>query len=140
MNTKIEVGTTLWHPCSLDIIEHKVTCVKQYEGFTHYEAKAVRNVGACGRIEVILDEHKGKIRFVELVDEDEIEYSSGLQDFVEGIYYTDKRQAELEFYNNQVRITYSNVEQKKSWLQEAQKNHERVKLIVEKIKESLKDV
>lgn len=140
MNTKIEVGTTLWHPCSVDIIEHKVTCVKQYKGFTHYEAKAVRNVGACGRIEVILDEHKGKIRFVELVDEDEIEYSSGLQDFVEGIYYTDKRQAELEFYNNQVRITYSNVEQKKSWLQEAQKNHERVKLIVEKIKESLKDV
>jgi len=132
----IKIGDTLWHPCSIDIIEHKVTSIRQFEGFNHYVTKAVKNVGACGRVEVILDEHKGKLRFVELLHEEEIEYSSGLQDFVEGNYYTNKKEAELEFYKQQETIAWSNMEQKEKWYKEAKARYEQVKLIVSKLKES----
>ena len=134
----MNIGDKLWHPCGIDIIEHKITSIRQFDGFNHYVAKAVNNVGACGKIEVIVDEHNGKFRFVELIDEDGIEYSSGLGDFVEGNYYADKKEAELDFYSNQETLTWSNIEHKERLYLEAKKNHERVKLIVSKIKESLK--
>lgn len=134
----INIGDTLWHPCNMDIIEHKVISIRQFEGFNHYVLKSVHNVGACGKIEVIIDEHKGRLRFVELLYEEDIPYSSGLQDFVEGNYYTDKREAELEFYRQQEILTWSNMEQKKKWYEESLKRHEQVKLIVKKITESLK--
>ena len=88
----IKIGDSLWRPCNVDIIEHRVISIRQYEGFNHYVTKAVHNVGACGRVEVILDEHKGKLTFVELLDEEDLKYSSGLKDFVEGTYYTTKKE------------------------------------------------
>lgn len=134
----IKIGDILWHPCSMDIIEHKVISVRQYEGFNHYISKAVKNVGACGRVEVILDEHKGKLRFVELIDEENIEYASGLQDFIEGNYYVDKKEAELEFYKKQETLTWSDMEQKKRWYEDAVKRHEQVKLLVKALKDKIK--
>ena len=83
-NEPIKIGDPLWHPCSMDIIEHKVVSIRQFEGFNHYVTKSVHKVGASGILEVILDEHKGKLRFVELLDEESIEYVSGLKDFIEG--------------------------------------------------------
>lgn len=137
MNLKI--GSSLWHPCNIDIIEHKIISIRQYEGFRHYVTKAVHNVGACGRVEVILDDHKDKLRFVELLNEENIEYSSGLQDFVEGNYYSDKRKAELEFYKQQETLTWSNMEQKKRWYDDAVKRHEQVKLLVKTIIKNLNE-
>ena len=134
---QIQINDSVWHPCNLDIIEHKIVSIRQYEGFKHYVTKAVHNVGACGRVEVILDGHKNNLRFVELLNEENIEYSSGLQDFVEGNYYLDKRKAELEFYRQQEILSWSNMEQKKRWYEEAFKRHEQVKLLVKTIKESL---
>lgn len=135
----IKIGDILWHPCNIDIIEHKVVSIRQFEGFNHYITKAVHNVGACGRVEVILDEHKGKLRFVELLHEEEIESASGLQDFVEGNYYTNKKEAQLEFYEQQNTIAWSNMEQKERWYKEAKARYEQVKLIVSKIKDELKN-
>lgn len=135
----IKIGDSLWHPCSIDIIEHKIVSIRQYEGFNHYVCKSVRNVGACDKVEVILDEHKGKLRFVELLNEEQIEYSSGLGDFVEGNYYLDKKQAELEFYQKQETIAWSNMEQRKRSYEDAVKRHEQVKLMVKTIKESLNE-
>ena len=134
---EIKIGQSLWHPCNMDIIEHKVISIRQFEGFNHYITKAVHNVGACGKVEVILDEHKGKLRFVELLHEEELEYARGLQDFIEGNYYADKREAELEFYNQQVTLCWSAMEQKKKWYEDAVKRHDQVKLLVKTIKESL---
>jgi len=135
----IKIGDSLWHPCNIDIIEHKVVSIRQYEGFKHYTTKAIHDVGACGKVEVILDEHKNNLRFVELINEENIEYSSGLQDFVEGNYYSDKRKAELEFYKQQEVLTHSNMEQKKRWYEDATKRYEQVKLLVKTIKESLNE-
>lgn len=136
---EIKIGDSLWHPCNMDIIEHKVVSIRQYEGFTHYTTKAVHNVGACGRVEVILDGRKDDLVFIELLYEDDLEYASGLGDFVEGKYYTDKREAELEFYRQQETLTWSNMEQKKRWYEDAVKRHEQVKLLVKTIRESLKE-
>jgi hypothetical protein len=135
----LKIGDKLWHPCNMDIIEHKIISIRQYEGFNHYISKATNNVGACGKVEVILDEHKGKLRFVELVDEENIEYSSGLQDFIEGNYFDSKKEAELEFYEQQQTLSWSNMEQKKRWYEDSLKRYEQVKLLVKTIKESLKE-
>lgn len=139
MKTNIKIGDSLWHPCNMDIIEHKIISIRQFDGFNHYVCKSVHNVGACGRIEIILDEHNGKLKFVELVNEERIQYASGLQDFIEGNYYADKREAQLEFYDQQQTLTWSNMEQKKRWYEDALKRHEQVKLLVKQIKESLND-
>ena len=136
--TNLKIGDFLWHPCNLDIIQHKITSIRQYEEFNHYLSKAVRDVGACGKIEVILDEHNGSLRFVELLDSENIEHSSGLQDFIEGNYYSDKREAELEFYRQQETLTWYNMEQKKRWYEDSLKRYEQVKLLVKTIRESLK--
>ena len=135
----IKIGDSLWHPCNRDIIEHKVVSIRQYEGFSHYITKAVHNVGACGKITVILDKHKNNLRFVELLDEENIEYASGLQDFVEGKYYLDKREAELQFYKQQEVLAWSSMEKNKRLYEDATERYEQVKLLVKTIKESLNE-
>ena len=133
----MDIGQTVWHPCSIDIIEHKVVSIRHYEGFTHYVTKSVHNVGACGKIEVILSENKGVLRFVELLKEDEYEHAIGLQDFVEGFYYSDKKKAQLEFYSKQETLCWANMEQKKTQYQDAVKRYEQVKLLIKNIKDSM---
>ena len=135
---KLKIGDKVWHPCSMDIIEHKVIAVHEYEKFTHYTTKALRNVGACGQVEVILDEHKGKLRFVELLREDELKYASGLQDFVEGDYYSNESEAKLRFYEKQLTIFRFDMQQKEALYNEAKRGFEKVELIINKIKEELK--
>lgn len=135
----IKIGDSLWHPCNIDIIEHKVVSIRQFEGFNHYVTKAVHNVGACGRVEVILDEHNSKLRFVELLHEEELPHASGLQDFVEGNYYANKKEAELEFYEQQISIARSNMDEKERWYKAAKARYEQVNLIITKITESLKE-
>lgn len=135
----MQIGDYLWHPCNMDIIKHKITSIRQYEGFNHYITKAVHNVGACGRVEVILDEHKGKLRFVELIDEEDIEHSSGLHTFVEGNYYIDKREAELEFYNQQLTLCWSSMEKQKRLYEESLKRYNQVKLLVKTIKNTINE-
>ena len=74
-----------------------------------------------------------------IVDEENIEYASGLQDFIEGNYYFNRKEAELEFYNQQQTLCWSNMEQKKRWYEDSLKRYEQVKLLVKNIKESLKE-
>lgn len=137
----MNIGDKMWHPCNMDIIEHKIVGINQYEdnrgkSFKHYILKAVHNVGACGKVEVIVDEHKGKFRFVELVDEENIEYASGLQDFVEGNYYTNKKEAEIEFYTQQKWLVHNRVDRLDSQLKEAKLRLEQVEAIIKVAKES----
>ena len=137
MKTNLKIGDKVWHPCSIDIIEHRVIGIHEYEGFTQYVTKAVNNVGACGKIEVILDGRKGNLRFVELLHEDELEYARGLQDFVEGDYYSNLSEAKLQFYQKQLTSFRSNMERKEALYNEAKRSLEKVELIIEKIKEEL---
>jgi hypothetical protein len=137
---KINIGDKLYHPCSIDIIEHKVIGIREYENFTHYHLKAINNVGACGKLEVIISENNSKLRFVELINEDNIEYSSGLQDFIEGIYYTDLLEAKLDFYSKQETLAWSNMDNKLRLYKEAETRYNQIKLLVNKIKEDLTKV
>jgi len=131
----LKVGDSVWHPCNLDIIEHKVISITQYEGFTHCNVRSVKNVGACGRVEVILDVRKDTLLFVELVDEDTLPYARGLQDFVEGKYYTTLNKARIEFYNVQERLTLRDVENLEKRLKDAKLLHEKVKLLIKTFKD-----
>lgn len=136
--SNIKVGDFVWHPMSIDIIKHKVTSIRQFEGFNHYVLKAEQAVGACGRLEVIVDEHKGKLRFVELLYEDEMPYAKGLQDFVEGDYYTDLNKAKLAYYT---RIEYEykkSVDACKNRHDQAVRDYEKVKLLVTEIENLMK--
>jgi hypothetical protein len=136
---KIEIGTLLYHPCSVDIIEHKVIGIHQYETFTHYVCKATNNVGACGRLEIVLSQNKNRLTLVELVDEENIPHASGLQDFIEGNYYTTKQEALLEFYRLHNTSYYSNMIRAKDTYERAVKAYERnqnlIKTTIENIKE-----
>ena len=135
--TNLKVGDLLWHPCSVDIIEHKITSIRMYEGFNHYMVKAVHNVGACGKVEVVLDEHNGKLRFVELLNEEDLPYSSGVKDFVEGNYYTTKEEAQLEFYELQRLIAWSNMEEKERLFKEAKMRYDQIELLIKNLKSSI---
>jgi len=138
MTQELKIGDFMWHPCSVDIIQHKITSIRQYEGYNHYVLKAVNNVGACGKIEVIVDEHKGKFRFVELLDEDTTEYSSGLQDFVEGNYYTNENEAKLEFYQKQFWLVSENMDNRKRLYEESKRSCEKLELFLKELKTLLK--
>lgn len=131
----IKVGDFIYHPCSIDIIEHKVVAIIQYEGFKQLHLKAVHNVGACGRIEVIIDCRKDKMIFVELVNEDTIDYASGLQDFVEGFYYESKSKAREEFYSNQLTLARSNMYQKERLLKEAKDRVAQIEVLLKNLKD-----
>ena len=131
----IKAGDFIYHPCSMDIIEHKVVAVIQYEGFKQLHLKAVHNVGACGRVEVIIDCRKDKMVFVELVNEDTIDYASGLQDFVEGVYYKSKSKAKEVFYSKQLALARSNMNQKERLLKEAKDRVQQVELILKHLKD-----
>jgi len=142
----IKIDDYIWHPCNMDIIRHKVIAIHTYSTVrkgvtnvgTQYTLKAVHNVGACGKIEVIISENNGKLRFIELVDEDDIEYASGLQDFVEGNYYTSETEAKLEFYKQQEILCGSSTEKHRQLYENSKKNYERVKLLVKELRDNLK--
>lgn len=138
--SNIKVKDKIYHPCSIDIIPHEVTSVREFDGFKHYVLKSKGNVGACGIIEVVVDEHNGKLRFVELVDEDEIEHASGLQDFVEGNYYTSLEEAKLEFYNLQRNLALSNMYEKERLYNESVKRYNQVDKLVSELREFVKAV
>ena len=134
---KLKIGQLVWHPCSMDIIEHKVISVRTFKDFNHYVLKATHNVGACGIIEVIISQNKGNLTFVELVNEENIPYASGLQDFVEGKYYTSRDEAELAFYNVQLGLYQSSINNIKRQLTETERHYQRVKAIIDIAKQKI---
>jgi len=138
MNT-LNINDSIWHPCNMDIIEHKVVSIRQFEDFNQYVLRAKHNVGACGKIEVIVSENNEKLRFVELVNEENIEYASGLGDFIEGNYYTTLDEARLEYYEQQRILCWSNMEEKKRLYEEAKKRHDQVELLVKDLKQIIKE-
>lgn len=91
----LKVGDSVWHPCSLDVIEHEVITITE----SGYICKATQNVGACGRVVVTIVPNNGKFSFSELLTDSQ--YASGLEDLVEGDYFTSKVEAFLAFYEQQ---------------------------------------
>ena len=80
----LQINDKLYHPCSLDIIEFKIIGIRQYEDSILYEAKALDNVGACGRVEILLKIDKyDVIRFIGIKDSYNDEYGKGLEDFID---------------------------------------------------------
>lgn len=133
MHTKLEINQKVYHPCSLDIIEHKVISVTEYEDRVVYKTRSMNPVGACGKVEVLLSiDRKGVLRFTGLADD--YEYDSGLQDFVEGIYYTSIFDARTVFYGIQKTLVEANVNEKKRLLAEAERSYSRVCKILDEIK------
>jgi len=130
---ELKINDTLWHPLSLDIIEHKVISKIEFEDRIIYIAKSVHEVGASGRIEVELSiDRKGVIRFIGLADD--YEYDLGLQDFVEGIYYRTRNEARTEYYMIQKTLTLANMEEKQRLFKEAQKSYERCCKVLDELK------
>lgn len=136
---EININDSMWHPCSMDIIQYTVISIRQFEGFNHYVLQAVRNVGACGKIQVIVSENKGKFRFIELIDEEHIEYARGLGDFVEGYYYSSKDEAELAFYNELLKTVRNSTDHKLRLYQESKSNLDKIELLISELKDKIKN-
>lgn len=136
---KLQINDKLYHPCSLDIIEFKITGIRQYEDSTLYEAKALDNVGACGRVEILLKIDKyDVIRFVGIKDSYDDEYGRGLEDFVEGKYYLERLEARLEHNEQQRILCWDNMENKRRIYETSKNMYDKVEKIVQGIKNDLK--
>ena len=124
----------------MDIIEHEVISIRQFEDFNHYVLRAVKNVGACGKVQVIISESRGEYRFhqLHLMDEDTA-YSSGLWDFVEGMYYTDLNEAKIKFYEMQEMTSRIQLDRQKIIYEEIKKRHDKIKMLIEETKQLLKE-
>ena len=132
----MQINDLVFHPCSLDILEFKITGIHSYETHTIYLAKATHNVGACGRIEKSLAEDShGTLRFIGL--DSESEDSSGLQDFTEGMYYPNKQEAKLAYYKLAEMNSSINLDQKERIYKEAKANHEKIVNIIKIIRDDL---
>jgi len=133
---KLSIGDLLWHPCSVDIIPHKIISKTEYVDRVIYTSKALGNVGASGRVEVELSiDIYDTIRFIGLAAN--YEYGSGLQDFVEGIYYTVHNKARKEYYEIQKTLIWSNMDTKKRIYEEAKQSYDRCCAILDEVNESL---
>ena len=136
---KLQINTKLYHPCSLDIIEFKITGIRQYEDSTLYEAKALDNVGACGRVEVLLKIDKyDVIRFIGINDSYDDRYGKGLEDFVEGKYYLEKLEARLEHNEQQLSLCRTSMENQRRVYETSKNMYDKVEKIVQNIKNDLK--
>ncbi len=124
MIRKLQIGQKLWHPMSMDIIPHEIISKTEYSDRIIYISKALGNVGACGKVEVELSiDRKGQIHFIGLVDD--YEYDGGLQDFVEGKYFTMESDARKEYYKIQKILAWGNMEEKRRLYEEAKKSYDR---------------
>ena len=136
---ELQINDKLYHPCSLDIIEFKVTGVRQYEDNVLYEAKALDNVGACGRVEILLKIDKyDVIRFIGIKDSYDDEYGRGLEDFVEGKYYLKRLEARLEHNEQQRILCWDNMENTRRIYEQSKDMYDKVEKIVQGIKNDLK--
>lgn len=136
---ELQINDKLYHPCSLDIIEFKITGIRQYEDSTLYEAKALYNVGACGRVEVLLKIDKyDVIRFIGIKDSYDDEYGRGLEDFVEGKYYLERLEARLEHNEQQRILCWDNMENTRRIYETSKNMYDKVEKIVQGIKNDLK--
>lgn len=134
----LEIGTILYKPCSMDICEYKIKSMIISEAGVSYVAKATHNIGACGRVEVLLYAEKfGNFRFMDCTED--YEYERGLGNFVEGLYYTNKLHARLEFYKIQEDACRQNLDQKERWYKDAKANMEKVDRILKEIREQIKE-
>ncbi len=132
----MQLKDILYHPCSMDIIHFTVSGIRSYEDHTIYEATANSNVGACGRVKILLTvDRKGVIRFISLADD--YEYDSGLQDFVEGVYYTSKIYARAAYYEQQLLLCKSNMDNKERVYKEAKARYVQVQTLIKDLKEEL---
>lgn len=132
----LKIGDNLYHPCSMDIMEHKVTSIHIHETFTEYVIKATHPIGACGYVESLIRENKkGVFIFIELVVD--TKWSSGLEDFVEGFYYQDKNEAKIEYYNIQLNLALSNKNRYEHLLEEATNRYNQVSNLIKVCKEEL---
>ena len=134
----LKIGDNLYHPCSMDIMEHKVTSIHIHETFTEYMIKATHPIGACGYVESLIRENKkGVFIFIELVVDTEL--SLGLGDFVEGFYYLNKNEAKVEYYNMQLNLALSSKNKYTQLLEEATERYNQVSNLIKVCKEALKD-
>ena len=136
---ELQINDKLYHPCSLDIIEFKITGIRQYEDSILYEAKALNNVGACGRVEILLKIDKyDVIRFIGIKDSYDDEYGRGLEDFVEGKYYLERLEARLEHNEQQRILCWDNMENTRRIYETSKNMYDKVEKIVQGIKNDLK--
>ena len=136
---ELQINDKLYHPCSLDIIEFKIIGIRQYEDNVLYEAKALNNVGACGKVEILLKIDKyDVIRFIGIKDSYDDEYGRGLEDFVEGKYYLERLEARLEHNEQQRILCWASMENKRRIYETSKNMYDKVEKIVQGIKNDLK--
>lgn len=134
----IELGTLVYKPCSLDILEFKVTAYGVSEACVVYTLKATHPIGAQRKVEVLVTGNNNRLHYAGTSDDDEDNtYSRGLVDFIEGEYYVDKAKARIAYYDAQEMTCRINLDAAERIVKERKETLLRVQGIIKQIKESL---
>ena len=137
----LKIGDSVWHPCAYDVIEHKITGIRQYKDHVVYETRSVRSVGASHTLFLLLSHIENKIIFTGYVNgEDSVEYESGLMDFVDGYYYTNETEAKVKHLDIQLTLHLSSMNQKKRLYEQSKVSFGKINKLTQELKESLKEI
>lgn len=129
---KLNINDKLYHPYHSGFIVYKVVSIRIYESTLQYEVMSTTPVGACGYVKLLVEPVGDKFVFKTLVEE--YHYGRGLGDFVEGFYYLQKKDAEIDFYNSQLEIYNDNIELYKYNLKQAVTKRKELQAKIEKLK------
>ena len=91
--------------CGLDILEYTVKEIRDNSEGTFYILKAKKNVGAQGRIEILIYENgSGEYKYLELVGNEDWTEEYGLEPFTNGKYFTTLEAAKTSFAKTQIKL------------------------------------
>lgn len=134
----LKIGTTIYKPCSLDILEFKVTEYSCSEDCVIYTLKATHPIGAQGRIEVLVTGTNNRLHYAGTPEDDDGNcYSRGLMDFIEGEYFTEKAKARLAFYDDQSVLSWASMREAERLFEERKATNNRIQAIIKQIKDEM---
>jgi hypothetical protein len=122
----MEIGADVYHPCDIDILHFKVKGVRQYGDHNQYELKAVHNVGAQGKVVVLVADAGGRLQYIDCLEPSDDDNERGLDGFIDGEYFQDRRQAVAVFYTAQERLSWHSLEQKRRIYEHHMESHKRL--------------
>ena len=134
----MQIGDDVYHPCDYDILHFKVAGIRYHEEDpTLYELKAVHNVGAQGRIVVLVAHAGDRLQYVDLLEPSDDINERGLEGFIEGEYFESQDQARLAFYTVQELLSWTSLEQQRRVYEKQLEAHNRLVKVLEVAREKV---
>lgn len=110
MRETLSLGQDIFGACDIDVLEYRVTEVRETAEGMFYTLRSKRSVGQHRSIEIMIYENKeGNLRYFQLVDTEKEDCEYGLAPFVDCQYFRTLVDAKKHFAKNQVGLINSKI-------------------------------